>query len=221
MRILLIEDNPQLSQSLRQDLEKAGFAVDTAMDGERGDFLGASETYDIAVLDLGLPKMSGLEVLKRWRSANNPLPVIILSARDSWHEKVDGFKVGADDYLGKPFHMEELLVRIQAVLKRRHGLVQPELEMFGVKLDEERQIAIVDGHNCVSLTAFEFRLLRCFMLHAGKLLSKNHLSEHVYEADADPDSNVIEVYVNRLRRKLGKDLISTRRGQGYIFGERS
>jgi len=219
MRILLIEDDPHLSQSLRQDLEAAGFAVDLAMDGEQGEFLGASEAYDIAVLDLGLPKMAGLTVLKTWRAAKNPLPVIILTARDAWHEKVDGFKAGADDYLGKPFHLEELLARIQAVLKRRHGQVQPTLEMYGVKLDEERQTAIVEGQGCVALTAFEFRLLRCFMLHPGKLLTKARLGEHVYEADADPDSNVIEVYVNRLRRKLGKDLIATRRGQGYVFGE--
>jgi DNA-binding response OmpR family regulator len=219
MRVLIVEDDPHLSQSLRKDLEAAGFAVDLAADGEQAEFLGASEAYDIAVLDLGLPKMSGLAVLKTWRADKNPLPVIILTARDAWHEKVDGFKAGADDYLGKPFHMEELLARIQALLKRRHGHGHPTLEMFGVTLDEERQTALVEGLGSVALTAFEFRLLRCFMLHPGKLLSKAHLSEHVYEADADPDSNVIEVYVNRLRRKLGRDLISTRRGQGYIFGE--
>lgn len=220
MRILLIEDDPDISASLRRDLLAAGFAVDVAMDGEAGEFMGASEAYDLAVLDLGLPKMPGLAVLKSWRAAGNPLPVIILTARDAWHEKVDGFKAGADDYLGKPFHVEELLARIQAVLKRRHGTAQPVLEMFGVRLDEERQSAIVEGMGAVPLTSFEFRLLRCFMLHPGKLLTKAHLGEHVYEADADPDSNVIEVYVNRLRRKLGKDLITTHRGQGYRFGER-
>lgn len=221
MRILLIEDDPHLSQSLRNDLAAAGFAVDLATDGEHGEFLGSCEAYDIAVLDLGLPKMPGLAVLKHWRAAQNPLPVIILTARDAWHEKVDGFKAGADDYLGKPFHVEELLVRIQAVLKRRHGLAQPMLEMFGVTLDEESQTVSVVGQGSMPLTAFEFRLLRCFMLHPGKLLTKAHLSEHVYGSDADPDSNVIEVYVNRLRRKLGKDLIATRRGQGYVFGERA
>ncbi|MDD5034652.1 MAG: response regulator transcription factor [Methylococcaceae bacterium] len=219
MHILLIEDDPELSKSLRQDLEAVGFAVDTAADGETAEYLGACEQYDIAVLDLGLPRMSGLEILKRWRAAKNPLPVIILTARDAWHEKVNGFEAGADDYLGKPFHVEELIARIRALLKRLHGQVQPTLEMFGVKLDEERQLAQVEGIGSVSLTAFEFRLLRCFMLHPGKVLSKAHLSEHVYHCDVDPDSNVIEVYMNRLRRKLGKDLISTRRGQGYIFGE--
>jgi DNA-binding response OmpR family regulator len=219
MRVLLVEDERELCQSLRQDLEAAGFAVDIAADGEAAEYLGACESFDLAVLDLGLPKLSGLEVLKRWRAAHNTLPVIILTARGAWHEKVEGFKAGADDYLSKPFHVEELIVRIHALLKRRHGQVQPGLEMFGVKLDEERQAAIIEGVGPVSLTAFEFRLLRCFMLHPGKILSKSHLGEHVYEADADPDSNVIEVYVNRLRNKLGKDLISTRRGQGYVFGE--
>ncbi|MFM8331683.1 MAG: response regulator transcription factor [Candidatus Methylumidiphilus sp.] len=218
MRVLLVEDDPELCQSLRRDLEAAGFAVDAALDGETAEFLGATEAYDIAVLDLGLPKLPGLAVLARWRAADNPLPVIVLTARDAWHEKVDGFKAGADDYLGKPFHVQELLARMQALLKRRQGRVRPALELFGVKLDEERQVAIIDGERAEPLTAFEFRLLRYFMSHPGKVLSKAHLGEHVYEADADPDSNVIEVYVNRLRRKLGKDLIGTRRGQGYVFG---
>jgi DNA-binding response OmpR family regulator len=219
MRLLLIEDDPALSATLRADLELEGFAVDTATDGETGEFLGMTESYDVAVLDLGLPKLSGLEVLRRWRKANNGLPVIILTARDAWHEKVDGFKAGADDYLGKPFHVEELLARIHALLKRMHGQVQPQLHMFGVKLDEERQTLTVDGGEADVLTAVEFRLLRYFMLHPGKVLSKCHLGEHIYEYDSDPESNVIEVYINRLRRKLGKNLITTRRGQGYIFGK--
>ncbi len=219
MRVLLIEDDPDLYLSLHRDLEAAGFAVAGATDGEAGEFLGATEHFDVAILDLGLPKLSGLEVLRRWRAANNPLPVIILTARDAWYEKVDGFKAGADDYLGKPFHVEELLVRIQALLKRLHGQFQPVLEMFGIRLDEERQIAIVESTHDVPLTAIEFRLLRCFMLHPGKVLSKTHLSEHIYEHEADPDSNVIEVYINRLRQKLGKNLIVTRRGQGYVFGD--
>lgn len=218
MRLLLIEDDSLLRETLHDDLQKAGFAVDTAVDGEVGEFLGSTESYDAAVLDLGLPKLPGIEVLKRWRAKGNTLPVIILTARDAWYEKVDGFKAGADDYLGKPFHVEELIVRIQALLKRRHGQIQPHLEMFGIDLDEERQTVTVDGIRSEPLTATEFRLLRCFMLHVGKPLSKTHLREHIYEYDGDPDSNVIEVYVNRLRRKLGKDLIRTRRGQGYIFG---
>lgn len=219
MRILLVEDEPHISQTLRKDFEAAGYAVDVAMDGERGEFLGSTEAYDLVVLDLGLPKVSGIAVLKSWRAAGNSVPVIVLTARDAWHEKVDGFKAGADDYLGKPFHIEELLARVQAVLKRRHGQVQPKLELYGVHLDEEQQKANVEGIGSITLTATEFRLLRCFMLHPGKVLNKTHLMEHVYDSEADPDSNVLEVYINRLRRKLGKELIHTRRGQGYFFGE--
>jgi len=220
MRLLLIEDDLELRQTLQDDLERAGFVVETAEDGESGEFLGSTENYDAAVLDLGVPKLPGLEVLRRWRSRDNALPVIILTARDAWYEKVDGFKAGADDYLGKPFHIQELIARLQALLKRRHGQIQPHLKMFGIDLDEDRQTCTVDGVRTESLTATEFRLLRCFMLHPGKILSKSHLSEHVYECESDLDSNVIEVYVNRLRRKLGKNLINTRRGQGYVFGEK-
>jgi len=219
MRLLLVEDDPHLNASLKLDLEQAGFAVDTALDGETGEFLGATENYDMAILDVGLPKLSGLEVLRHWRTADNDLPVILLTARDAWHEKVDGFKAGADDYLGKPFHIEELLARIRALLKRLHGQHQAHLKAFGITLDEERQAVLVDETRCIELTAVEFRLLRYFMLHPGQVLSKSHLAEHIYQANSDPDSNVIEVYVNRLRQKLGKTLINTRRGQGYIFGE--
>lgn len=220
MRLLLVEDDPCLSRSLKTDLERAGFAVDLAADGQRGEFLGTTEIYDIVVLDLGLPKISGLEVLRQWRLAGNHVPVIVLTARDAWHEKVDGFKAGADDYLGKPFHIEELLARIKALLNRLHGRIQPQLSGCGLTLDEDRQTVCLDGLRQTELTAIEFRLLRYFMLHPGKLLTKTHLLEHIYESDSDPASNVIEVYINRLRGKLGKDLITTRRGQGYIFGEK-
>ena len=159
--------------------------------------------------------------MRRWRQADNHVPVIVLTARDAWHEKVDGFKTGADDYLGKPFHIEELLARVQALLKRLHGRMQPKPCGCGVTLDEDTQTLCVNGEQQAELTAIEFRLLRYFMLHPGKLLTKTHLLEHVYECDSDPNSNVIEVYINRLRRKLGKDLITTRRGQGYIFGEKT
>ncbi len=221
MRLLLVEDDPDLSGSLKLDLERAGYAVDTALDGERGEFLGMTECYDIVILDLGLPKLSGLEVLRLWRNANNNVPVIVLTARDAWHEKVDGFKLGADDYLGKPFHIQELLARIQAVLKRLHGHIQPALNLHGVELNEDRQTVTMDGQQPFELTAIEFRLLRYLMLHPGKVLSKAQLSEHIYEYESDPDSNVIEVYINRLRGKLGKDLITTRRGQGYVFGKQT
>jgi DNA-binding response OmpR family regulator len=216
MRLLLVEDDELLRTTLTRDFERAGYAVDCAVDGEGAEFLGSTEHYDIVVLDLGLPRLSGLEVLRRWRASGVLVPVIVLTARDEWHERVEGLKGGADDYLGKPFHVEELLARTQALLRRG---VAPEVRLacHGVELDEEHQSAIIGGVRNEALTALEFRLLRCFMRHPGKVLSKSYLGEHVYGLDADPDSNVIEVYINRLRHKLGKDLIQTRRGQGYVF----
>lgn len=218
MRILLVEDDPALSRSLKMDLETAGYAVDTATDGEQGEFLGATESYDAVILDLGLPKIPGLEVLKSWRTAKNSVPVIVLTARDAWHEKVDGFKAGADDYLGKPFHLQELLARLQALLKRVNQHNQVALHVEGVTLDEEQQTVAINGCDPITLTAIEFKLLRYFMLHTGKVLSKAHLCERIYDYESEPDSNVIEVYVNRLRRIVGNELIHTRRGQGYVFG---
>ncbi|BBL58790.1 response regulator transcription factor [Methylomonas koyamae] len=220
MRLLLVEDDPGLSRSLKLELENAGFAVDCATDGEAAEFLGSTESYDIVILDLGLPKMPGMEVLRRWRRTENQVPVIVLTARDAWHEKVDGFKAGADDYLGKPFHSEELLARVRALLKRFHGRMQPQLAACGLVLDEDTQTVSVGGRS-EQLTAIEFRLLRYFMLHPGKVFTRTHLLEHIYQYDSDPASNVIEVYVNRLRRKLGNGLIATRRGQGYVFGEKA
>lgn len=217
MRILVVEDDQALSQQLATDLCKAGYAVDTVADGIEAEFMGREEPYDLVVLDLGLPEMPGLEVLKKWRAAGNNVPVIILTARDAWHEKVDGIKAGADDYMAKPFHVEELLARVQAVIRRLKGQTGSVLSVAGLTLDEERQSVTKEGEQ-VTLTGTEFRLLRYLMLNPGKLLSKSHLTEHVYEYDSDKDSNVIEVYVNRLRQKLGKDFIETRRGQGYIFG---
>lgn len=216
MRLLLVEDDALLRSTLCSDLQRAGFAVDAAADGARGEFLGSTEHYDAAILDLGLPGMAGLDVLRHWRAAGITMPVIALTARSQWHERVEGLKAGADDYLGKPFHFEELLARIQALLRR--GVVRgPRLSCDGVELDEEHQVAVVDGTRREKLTALEFRLLHCFMRNPGKVLSKAYLGEHIYELDADPDSNVIEVYINRLRRRLGKELIRTRRGQGYVF----
>lgn len=218
MRVLLVEDDPGLSRSLKFELEKAGFAVDVAEDGERGEFLGATETYDLVVLDLGLPKLPGLQVLASWRQAGNLVPVIVLTARDAWYEKVDGFKAGADDYLGKPFHIEELLARIHALLKRLHGRAQASLSHAELVLDEKRQTVCIGNAASIVLTAVEFRLLRYLMLHPGQVLTKYQLAEHVYDMHHDPESNVIEVYINRLRQKIGKHWISTRRGQGYVFG---
>lgn len=219
MRLLLVEDDAELAAGLRSDLEAAGYAVDTSADGLEAQYLGGESGYDAVVLDLGLPTRSGLEVLQHWRSQGNDIPVIILTARDAWHEKVDGFKAGADDYVAKPFHPEELLARIAAVLRRRHGQTGgSQLEAGGVKLDEHRQTACV-GHGAeIQLTGTEFRLLRYFMLNPQRVLSKAQLSEHVYDFDSDKDSNVIEVYVNRLRSKIGRERIRTLRGQGYVFG---
>lgn len=214
---MLVEDDSRLGPALKKDLARAGFAVDLCDNGADAEIAGAIQPYDAVVLDLGLPKKNGLEVLKSWRQKRNSVPVIILTARDAWHEKVDGFKAGADDYLAKPFHIEELIVRINAVIKRTNNISSAFLQLGGFTLDEDRQVVKIINGDEFQLTGTEFRLLRYFILHPGKILSKSILTEHVYENDADKDSNVIEVYVKRLRQKLGKDVIETRRGQGYIF----
>lgn len=217
MRLLIVEDDVKLARHMQQSLRDKGFAVDIAHDGQEGEYLGREEQYDAIVLDLGLPAKSGLDVLMDWRAADIGVPVLILTARDAWYEKVEGFKAGADDYLAKPFHMEELLARLDAIVRRSAGGRPGTLDSFGLQLDEDLQTLTSASGRRFQLTATEFRLLRYFMLHAGKLLSKQRLTEHVYEYDRDRDSNVIEVYVNRLRSKLGKEWIKTRRGQGYIF----
>lgn len=218
--MLVVEDDALLGERLKKDLGHAGFAVDLTNNGVDAEFMGSVEPYDAVVLDLGLPQRSGLEVLRNWRQQRNAVPVIVLTARDAWHEKVDGFKAGADDYLGKPFHIEELVARLNAVIRRGHGQSSGDLAVAGLTLNEEHQSVTNAAGDVMVLTGIEFRLLRYFMLHPGQILSKSHLTEHVYEFDADKDSNVIEVYINRLRQKVGKDLIVTRRGQGYVFGTR-
>jgi DNA-binding response OmpR family regulator len=218
MRLLLVEDHVPLADELISGLNSKGYAVDWLADGRDAVHQGASEPYDLIILDLGLPGLSGLEVLRQWRSGGLLTPVLILTARGSWAERIEGLKAGADDYLGKPFHPEELHLRIQALLRRSHGLVnQPKLEAAGLHLDESRQCVAQDGVE-VQLTAAEFRLLRYFMHHPAQLLSKSHLAEHLYDGETERDSNVIEVHVNHLRRKLGRAVIETRRGQGYRFG---
>ena len=219
MRLLLVEDDRLLAESLQRRLLQQGYAVDLADNGIDAEYLGDVEPYDLVVLDLGLPGRSGLEVLASWRRRGSRLPVIVLTARDAWHERVEGFKAGADDYLGKPFHVEELLVRIQALIRRSHDRPGGQVVCGDLTLDEERQRAVFADGRPVELTGTEFRLLRYFMLHPGKVLSKTRLIEHVYEGDFDRDSNLIEVYVRRLREKLGKERIQTRRGQGYVFRE--
>ncbi len=218
MRLLLIEDDEELSRNLRKNLEQAGFAVDVADNGIDGEFMGKTEPYDLIILDLGLPQRSGLEVLKNWRQAGLSMLVLVLTARDEWHERVEGFKIGADDYLGKPFHVEELVARINALIHRSKQQNSGSIIKAGeLILDEEYQ-TISDGHQMkLELTGTEFRLLRYFMLNPGKIISKTTLTEHVYDYDSDKDSNVIEVYINKLRQKLGKQRIETRWGQGYIF----
>ncbi|MEN8177543.1 MAG: response regulator transcription factor [Pseudomonadota bacterium] len=217
MRLLLVEDDKLLADKLQKELEQQGFAVDRADNGVDAEFMGEHEPYDIIILDLGLPQRPGLEVLAHWREKGNRAPVIILTARDAWHERVDGFKAGADDYLGKPFHVEELVVRLLALVRRSHDMPGQTLQSAGLQLDEERQQLILPDGITHNLTGTEFRLLRYFMLHPGKILSKTRLTEHVYEQDFDRDSNLIEVYVRRLREKLGKQRIQTKRGQGYVF----
>lgn len=217
MRLLLVEDDKTLADSLLKELSQHGFAIDHADNGIDAEFMGNEEPYDIVILDLGLPQRSGMDVLTNWRRKQNRVPVIILTARDAWHERVDGFKAGADDYLGKPFHMEELIVRINALVRRSHDMSGSLLATDNLKLNEERQQLILGTGEIIDLTGTEFRLLRYFMLHHDQVLSKTRLTEHIYEQDFDKDSNLIEVYVRRLRDKLGNDRIQTKRGQGYVF----
>ena len=216
MRLLLIEDDTELIDQLKPQLQKAGFAVEVARDGVDGEFLAQEESFDGIILDLGLPKRPGIEVLSNLRGAGIDTPIVILTARDSWQEKVDGLKHGADDYLTKPFHFEELQARIEAVMRRNQGRADNTLVCQGVSLNVDTQQAIDALGQSISLTGKEFRLLRYLITHAGKIISKSELSEHVYEEEMLKDSNVIEVYINRLRQYFGKDFIETKRGQGYI-----
>jgi two-component system OmpR family response regulator len=217
VRLLLAEDDHDLVLSLKKNLQAAGYAVDTSDNGVDAEFLGNEKIYDVAILDLGLPKRNGIEVLQNWRACGNRLPVIVLTARNSWHERVDGFKVGADDYLGKPFHLEELLARLTALLHRSSQQPGGELRSGGLSLNEEQQTVTDKDGQTFKLTGIEFRLLRYFLLNPGHVLSKSRLTEHVYDFDSEKDSNVIEVYVMKLRQIIGKDCIETRRGQGYVF----
>lgn len=217
MRLLLVEDTVALADQLLPLLRDHGYAVDWLADGRDALVRAHDDDFDLVILDLGLPGLDGLEVLRRWREQGLSMPVLILTARDSWAERVDGLRAGADDYLTKPFHPEELLLRVQAVLRRSHGSAnQSRLRACGVELDEERQSAWLDQRE-IELTGAEFRMLRYFMLNPGRLLSKIALSEHLYDGESERDSNVVEVHINRLRRKLGGQVIQTRRGQGYSF----
>ncbi len=215
MRVLVVEDDPDLNRQLRAALTDAGYAVDAAADGEEGHFLGSSEPYDVVVLDIGLPKMDGLRVLEEWRRNGRSFPVLLLTARDRWSDKVQGFDSGADDYVAKPFHMEEILARLRALVRRAAGHASSELSCGPVQLDTRTGRVSVDG-NPVKLTSHEYRLLSYLMHHQGRVVSRTELTEHLYDQDFDRDSNTVEVFVGRIRKKLGTNVIQTVRGLGYI-----
>uniref|UniRef100_UPI003BACB81C response regulator transcription factor n=1 Tax=Stappia sp. TaxID=1870903 RepID=UPI003BACB81C len=218
MRLLVVEDDADLNRQLKDALGEAGYVVDTAFDGEEGHFLGDTEPYDAVVLDIGLPLMDGLSVLERWRRDGRAMPVLILTARDRWSDKVAGIDAGADDYVAKPFHMEEVVARIRALLRRAAGHASNEISVGDLRLDIRAGKVTQDG-TAVKLTSHEFRLLSYLMHHKGRIVSRTELIEHLYDQDFDRDSNTIEVFVGRLRKKLDGDLIETVRGLGYRLGE--
>jgi len=214
MRILVVEDDPDLRRQLADALSQAGYAVDLAADGEDGHFLGDTEPYDAVVLDLGLPKLDGVTILERWRSDGKEFPVLILTARDRWSEKVKGFDAGADDYLTKPFYTAELLARLRALLRRAAGHSAPAIEAGALRVDTRSARATVNGEP-IRLTAHEYRVLAYLMHHQGRVVSRTELVEHIYDQEFDRDSNTIEVFIGRLRKKIGSARIETERGLGY------
>ena len=214
MRVLVVEDDKDLARQLSDTLKDTGYAVDVANDGEEGHFLGDTEPYDAVVLDLGLPLIDGVSILQKWRAAEKDFPVLILTARDQWSEKVAGFDAGADDYLTKPFHTEELLARLRALMRRAAGHTTDIVEVGKLSVDNRSARAFVDGAP-VKLTSHEFRLLAYMAMHKGRVISRTELVEHIYDQDFDRDSNTIEVFVGRLRKKIGTERIETVRGLGY------
>jgi len=214
MRILVVEDDVNLNRQLVEALQEAGYVVDKAVDGEEGHFLGDTEPYDAVILDIGLPEMDGITVLEKWRAASRVMPVLILTARDRWSDKVAGIDAGADDYVTKPFHVEEVLARIRALIRRAAGHASSEIVCGPVRLDTKSSKATVEGVT-LKLTSHEYRLLSYLMHHMGEVVSRTELVEHLYDQDFDRDSNTIEVFVGRLRKKLGIDMIETVRGLGY------
>lgn len=214
MRILLVEDEPTLRAQLRRALQEAGYAVDEAADGQQAWVQGDVEDFDAVVLDLGLPVLDGLTVLQRWRQAGRTMPVLILTARDHWHDKVAGIDAGADDYLTKPFHLEELLARVRALIRRAHGQASSLLRCGELEIDTRSGRVLWQGQ-AVSLTSHEYKVLHYLLHHAGSVVSRNELTEHIYAQDFDRDSNTIEVFIGRLRRKLPGLPVQTLRGLGY------
>ena len=221
MRLLLVEDDPLLANGLDVQLEKAGFSVDTACTAREARYLGQQESYRAGILDLGLPDGNGLDVLRQWRAHKVSFPVLILTARGDWQDKVNGHKAGADDYLAKPFQTEELIARLQAIVRRSEGRVMDTLAAGRFELDENRQTLKAGDDTEHSLTGTEFRLLRCLMSRPGQVFSKEQLLDQLYSLDETPSENVIEAYVRRLRKLVGPDTIKTRRGQGYLFDANS
>ncbi|QOG05995.1 response regulator transcription factor [Aureimonas sp. OT7] len=214
MRILVVEDDKDLNRQLTVALANSGYVVDSASDGEEGHFLGDTEPYDAVILDVGLPLMDGISVLERWRRDGRAMPVLILTARDRWSDKVAGIDAGADDYVAKPFHIEEVLARVRALIRRAAGHASSEIHCGPLRLDTRASRATLDGAP-LKLTSHEYRLLAYLMHHQGEVVSRSELTEHMYDQDFDRDSNTIEVFIGRLRRKIGSDLIETVRGLGY------
>ena len=219
MRLLLVEDDRLLADGLSGQLEKAGFSVDLAYTAREATILGEQEDYRAIILDLGLPDGNGLDVMKKWRKNRIAIPVLILTARGDWHDKVEGLKAGADDYLAKPFQTEELIARLNAIVRRSEGRTHSMVKAGRYELDENRQRLISDDGTEQSLTGTEFRLLRCLMSRPGQVFSKEQLMEQLYNLNDNPSENVIEAYIRRLRKLVGNDTISTRRGQGYLFND--
>jgi DNA-binding response OmpR family regulator len=215
MRILVVEDEERIRRDLKSHLQTAGYVVHEASNGEDAWFLGDTEEFDAVVLDIGLPKLDGLSVMKRWREAGRNFPILILTARGGWTDRVEGIDGGADDYLVKPFRMEELIARIRALIRRSAGRASPMLQAGPLTLDTSRAKAIVEGET-VALSPLEYRLLSYLLHHRGRVVSRVELVEHIYHDDVEPDSNALEVLVGRVRRKIGSDLIETRRGHGYL-----
>ena len=224
MRIMVVEDEPLLCQQVQEFFTKKGFAVDVANTGEQGLYIGQEYPVDAAIIDLGLPDFSGIELIKRLRSSDASFPILILTARNRWQEKVEGLEVGADDYLIKPFHYEELLARMNALIRRSGGKAHPTLIHDNIELDTAAQQVFVDG-NKLDLTAYEYKVLEYLMFRKGEVISKTVLTEHIYDEDFERDSNVIEVFIGRLRKKLDPDgsrkPIETMRGRGYIMSEKT